>query len=351
MKLIKILILVVGVISSCVFYYMRTSVQNHRLEYEKILAEVPEEMNIERLRSEKEAVTSDVNGMLKILGFTDVKKINAADKRIYYAEKVSGLEKRLRKKAEELKVVPPDIRLPKNLPSEEKAESFIRQLETIERIVDKGLESGVNFSEIRVLEELNAIKKDEKQKEKIFDKVKIQISFTSSQDNLGKYLLNINETVPLINIEKFKVVKNDGNTQATLQLSKYVFSESLDEQLSIDSDVVKSFDEYTKISNTERRRFMSTDFLMGKREIEISSSDERAIVKIKEEKTTIVFKGIAVLRGKKVALIEDVLLDEIFFMTTGELINGYKMISFDEGKAIFKSINNNEEKIFKRETD
>lgn len=342
MNILKIALVLICFLSTAAAVLVDKKMLSRKQKYENLLESVPAEINIENLEQEQFQLQKETAGLLKAFGFAGPREEIETDKSIYYAQKVSGLEKRLRKKAQENGVVPPNIKLPKSIPSERKATSYLDQLKTLEDIVDKGIMQNIDFYDVSIVDISN------EEKEQKIEKNRLQISFGGKGQALQSFILSLVQTYPIVLIETMTADVSLQEARVTMQLAKYIFDEGIDRELKLkDADPV-DYRQYAILSAEEKERFFNADFLKGKKEpvvkkeVEIEKKEEPAKQQFK-------YKGCAAMKGKKVAFIENMNQGEIFFLEEGSQQDGFIVRTFNEERAILVNIKTGREEILKRE--
>lgn len=315
----------------------QTALQKHMAEDSAQLAAMPRDVNIPAMQAECDAMTRVINGALALEGYFYRSASDAKDKRIYYAEKVAGLEKRMRKKAEEQGIKYPNVFLPKNLPSEKDADMFVRQLESAEAIVDAGLTEGVRFKDVRVSVE---------HEESGDGTLLTEVAFETSGDSLAAFLYGVVGRKPLLPVTVFSFERAPGGLKGLLRVEEVPASEAVLRDFVPDEKNAKDLSSRMTVDGQRKKTFFAAAFMKTK------EPAPTAVVAVKrEEKPTFVFKGLAKKKGVPCAVIEDSAKDELYFLLAGEKAGMMTVMSFEESTAVIRDTTTGKEETLKREID
>ena len=306
------------------------------------LASAPADRDGSKILAENRALAASIDGALALQGH--FWKVRAADKdkRIYYAEKVSGLEKRLRKKAEETGMKYPELYLPKNLPSEQDADSHIRQLEGAEACIDAGLANGVRFREVHLT--------DARAGGKGREALPMRLVFDAAGEGMPRFLTEVLRREPLVTVAELKAVRTD----------KGLSGEMLAEESRYGKDAFGSFvpaekdakDLRAEVRLTEKTRasLMQAEFLRVKEDTPAPVAEAKTAVRAAERQSA-VFRGLAKKKGQPCAVIEDTSRGEVAFLTVGETAGGLRLVSLADDAATVEDVRTKKQETLKREIE
>jgi hypothetical protein len=309
-----------------------------------LLSSVPKDFDADAERKARDAFAAEINGALRAQGYFYKSAAAEKDKRIYYAEKVSGLEKRLRKKAEELNIRYPEVYLPKNLPSEQDADVFIKQLESAEAIVDAGLSVGVRFKELRVSGERKGDKKAEA--------LSISASFETVGNAMASFLYEVVRREPLLTISALKIVRTKKGLAGDLTVDEFNYGKELFAAFVPKEERAADLRERFRVSEKQKDDLFAATFLTVPEEIAAVMQEDIDDEPVEAaEKKTLLYKGVAKKKGQPCAVIEDTVKDSIAFLLPGEKSGSVKLVSFTEDEAVIDDVAKGTQETLKREIE
>jgi len=340
----KIVGIIVGVLllSSVVLAGQQEALRAKAAVTAGVLASAPGDRDGGKLARDNRALIEKITGALAVQGYFYRGDFADKDPRIYYAEKVSGLEKRLRKKSEELNIKYPELYVPKNLPAAQDADSSIRQLEGAEACIDAGLENGVRFREIHISGE--RVRKNGR------EALSSRLLFETTGDGMARFIERVVRREPLETLAELKISRALGGLTGEMRIEESRYDTETLGSFMPDEKKAQDLRASVRLNEEQKESLLHTDFLKTKEEPVAVAAVSRQPTGVQEH-PVLVFKGLAKKDGRPCAVIEDTERDAIRYLAVGDQEGGLTMISFSEGGAVVEHMQTKQQEMLKREIE
>ncbi|MDD4909311.1 MAG: hypothetical protein PHR44_01335 [Candidatus Omnitrophica bacterium] len=258
---------------------------------------------------------------------------------LYFVEQLQSIEKSLKLKAENKKLLFQGLGFNEDLPSEKDSVFYLKQMDALRSAVELGLDSNISFGPVMP----QGI--DQKDESLGFLRLLARAEFTAAPSDLVEYINEIRDTAPLLVITSLKAEEKDGRMQASMLFERLHCGQDwrdrkLEKPLSR-AEAVEKADDYLKIL-----RGVNPFFQDQKKEEPAAPAGAAGGAELKKER--LIFKGSAVFRDRPVAVIEDTLSKETFFIAEGQSIATFKLLSFSSDSATLTAIDSGKEIVLQR---
>lgn len=282
-------------------------------------------------------------------------KVQDYDLSIYFVEELNNVNQELKAKADRKNVKYPGLGFKEQLPSEDSAIYLLSQLDALKEIVTKGIDYGVNFSSIipqdveTQTEEQDKTKKTTKpangQEKEIAAEpelegikvVKSNLEMVIPAETLTEFIIQLNEIMPKIFFEKFYLVSAGFSYKLTLTVSGVIINSGWIR------DSIYSFDDVKLTLPKADRDFAqllraNSPFAapVVREAGPVEETDDSLGGEDAGEKARFYYRGKAVLQSEEVAVIEDTLNEETFFLNKQDRIGGFVLEDFSETEALLR---------------
>ncbi|MBN2119754.1 MAG: hypothetical protein JW734_01685 [Candidatus Omnitrophica bacterium] len=293
---------------------------------------------LERLKVDTRKLEGKLMGLVDMFDTISSEDKTVFDGAIVFARKLDGIEKKLLLKTEIKGLLPPQIEVPKVLPSKEDAPYFIRNMEVLEKAVDLGLKAGLDFTFVEIP---TPTQQDNKS-------LAIELRFRAEALNVAQYVLLLTEFLPLLSIEKMELSRQESFTY-NMKVTKLMVDSRVLSSIS-DAAMPKDYRNYVIVSGDLKEKFLQNKIFkkMQTHQV-ISAKTPQDAPKIATQR--FFYRGMGSLKGEAVAAVEDTVKNKVFFLSLGEKIEDFEVKGFQENRLILKNIKNQKELILKREVD
>ncbi|MBU3911244.1 MAG: type II secretion system protein M [Candidatus Omnitrophica bacterium] len=167
---------------------------------------LPSKEDFEKLRNEKTGVESRLE---ELIDFIDPQKTRVSEASseagLYFIERLHSSVKKFSESSSSGGVkIPENLGFGDGLPREDKVDSLLRQLETVELAVEMLLKNDeVEFSAIKPLKVINYI--EPLSKEVFYTELPVQISLKTNTGALIKLLLGLKNATPMVSVKEVHV--------------------------------------------------------------------------------------------------------------------------------------------------
>ncbi|MCD6539752.1 MAG: hypothetical protein J7K37_03515 [Candidatus Omnitrophica bacterium] len=290
---------------------------------------------LEELREEIRFLKKKLKGLTEL--FRVQKEEEVLDPEIFFAQKINTLRKQLLRKAEAKGIAPPQMEMPESLPSQEEIPYYLAQLENLERAVDLGLSSNIDFESVKILKpaSLGGLRR-----------LSMELGFRTEGSAFSKYLLLLAENKSLLNIECLEF-KTEAGIEGVIKISNTLVDK---EAFNLVSQDIQGTDYKRKILVEDglKERFLKNKiFVEKKKKILAPAKKSRPLSSNKVQR--FFYRGIGILQGERVAALEDSLKGEMLFLTTGDRVEDFEVKEFGDTQLILENIKTSKELILKRQ--
>jgi len=288
---------------------------------------------LEELRKEIWVLKRKFKGLTEV--FQLQKEEEILDPEIFFAQKINSLRKQLLRKAEAKGISPPQMEVPKSLPPQEEIPYYLAQLKNLERAIDLGLSSNVDFESVKILEPASF---------EGLRQLSMELGFRTEGSAFSKYLLLLAENKPFLDIDYLEF-KTEAGIEGVIKISKILVNK---EVFNLVSQQIHGFDYGRKILIGEelKERFLRNKIFVEKKEI---LAPLKKAEPLSPEVQRFFYRGIGILQGERVAALEDSLKGEVLFLTIGEKIEDFEVKEFSDTQLILENIKTSKELILKRQ--
>jgi hypothetical protein len=261
------------------------------------------------------------------------------DLSIYFVEELSKANRALKQKAQDKQLQFSELNFKEKVPSDREAYAMINQLLGLERVVDLGLDYGVNFKSVEpgVTENLDVLPGIRQQRS--------QLKIICPGSAVMDFITGINAVVPHISFDALVFVLKGSYFEADVNINHTICdrkvldiirpgdglkektaspSKAMQEFISLEEDLSRIL----KINNPFTRE--------GEKRQEAEASSQPAAEGEEEKKgqERFFYRGKAILRSKEVAVIEDAQNQETFFVSREEKVGDFILKDFSDEEAV-----------------
>lgn len=287
------------------------------------------------------------------------------DLSIHFVEQLAKINRQLKEKASGKQVNLAQLGFQEQLPSQEDALYLLSQLDSLKKVLDLGMEYGIDFNSINPQAvgkpkepavALKGVKKAVPQEEKAgqileagFRNLLSSIQVKTTAEPLVQFLIQMNELTPKVFLSSFSLKKEGSYLNINIILNSLILEK---EDLGIKSqEGAPPFVLKEERASLETLR-ASNPFIVPQAKgavlsFEETKSQEEQIPQ--KQKERFFFRGKALLQSREVAVIEDSLNQETHFLARGERIGKFVLAEFSDSQAVLKDILENKELILELE--
>ncbi|MDD4940062.1 MAG: hypothetical protein PHE18_06660 [Candidatus Omnitrophica bacterium] len=258
---------------------------------------------------------------------------------IYFVEELSKTKEALKAKAADKGITYPELGFKETLPDDKEAVYLLKQLNIIKEAVEKGMDSEVNFNSItpQAMEDLGmgGIKL-----------LKTSLEFTAGAREMIDFLIRLSESVPISSVETMLVKQQGPGFRANMALDNVVIETDWKEKPIRFAPLNLKEIFFGQEKNISSLR--ANNPFLGTQSLEPASLPPQPPAEVKQGERFL-YQGKAILRSKEVAVLEDTLRKETFFLAVGEKEGGFILKSMTDTELILKNAVTGEEISVKRQ--
>ncbi|HEC68993.1 MAG TPA: hypothetical protein ENI31_01715 [Candidatus Omnitrophica bacterium] len=308
---------------------LERKIQNYAVQVKETVAK----NKLEELRKEIRVLKKKFKGLTEV--FRVQKEEEVLDPEIFFAQKINSLRKQLLRKAEAKGINPPQMEVPKSLPPQEEIPYYLAQLENLERAIDLGLSSNIDFESVKILEPISLGS---------LRQLSMELGFRTEGSAFSKYLLLLVENKPLLDIDYLEF-KTEAGIEGVIKISNTLVNK---EAFNLVSQDIQGLDYRGKILVEDglKERFLKNKIFAKKEKILVPVEKSQPL---SSKVQRFFYRGIGTLRGEKVAALEDSLKGEVLFLTIGDRVEAFEVKEFSDTQLILENIKTYKRLILKRE--
>jgi len=269
----------------------------------------------------------------------DIKK--DYDPAIYFVDELGKTNQLLKAKAATKQVNYTDLGFKEKLPEEKEARYLLRQLYTLQAVVSKGIDCGINFIAIapQPLEDLGDLAG--------IKVAKARLELTAPASAFLEFIIQISQIVPLVCVESLLLKSQDSVFKIEMTLA----------QTLIEADWKEKGIPFNPLNEKDiflgQEKFINV--LRGDNPLSApkpqGSAQPAAQANIEQPKQPLrfLYKGKATLQSKEVAIVEDTLNKKTVFLAPGEKIGDFLLKELKGQEIVLKNITDDREITIKRE--
>lgn len=263
------------------------------------------------------------------------------DPAIYFVDQLDNINQVLKGKAAGKKVNYTDLGFKEKLPEEKEARHLLKQLYTLQEVVNTGIDCGINFVSITPqppedLSGLAGIK---------VAKARLELAAVASA--FLEFIIQVSQIVPLVSIESLLLQSQGPNFKIEMTISQTLIEANWKDK-GIPFSPLNLKDVFL-----EQER--SINILRGNNTFSVPKPQEATLVPVAasveqpKQAPRFLYRGKATLNSKEVAVIEDTLNKKTVFLAPQEKIGDFMLKELKGQEIILKNITSAQEIIIKRE--
>jgi len=263
------------------------------------------------------------------------------DPAIYFVDQMDNINQALKNKAAGKKLDYKGLGFKEKLPEEKEAGYLLKQLYTLQGVVNTGIDCGINFISITPqppedLSGLSGIKA-----------AKARLELAAPVSSFLEFVIQISQIVPLVSIESLLLQSQGSDFKIEMTIS----------QTMIEADWKDKGMPFSPLNLKDvfSGQEGSINILRGNNTFSVPKSQEAlpapvaASAEQPKQAPRFLYRGKATLKSTEVAVVEDTLNQKTVFLAPQEKIGDFMLKELKVQEIILKNITNGQEIIIKRE--
>lgn len=318
------------------FSFKAGSLKKENVKLMKKIGEPVSEKNLEKLKLETESMERKILFFLNLYS-KKKEEIPEVNKRLYFAQKASELQKRLKRRAELNLVKAPLFEFSSELPAEKEVDIFLKDLEILEEVVNLGIKENLDF------EKINLLKTEDVGEVPLLKKIGVEISLGGKKSNVFSFLDSCLENLLFLDIEELILSEEAEKILVYLKPVSLILSSKFAQEVNKELKPF-NFSSFLRVKKSVRTKFLNNKIWGESPEFKKSLKKEAT----GQRQERFYYRGLAVLKGKEVVVIEDASSGDFLFLALGQKIGEYKLKDFTPEEITLESLKNKKELIIKR---
>lgn len=324
---------IVGAVFLIILISLNLSLDKKIKDYTVKIKEPLSKEKIDSLKKEVLLLKKKLKGLTEVFQPPENKEL--IDSQIFLAEKIDSFKKQLLRKAEAKGGSLPQIEISSSLPVDEEIPYYLMQLESLEKAIDWGLGFKIDFESVKIIE---PVLKDG------LHQLKAELNFKAAPRSLSDYLLKLAESEPFLAVDYLEL-REGLALSGVIQMSRILLDRDVFRLVSGEPSGF-NYRESILIGEGLKTKFLGNKIFAQKDnqpplpKVEVSSAPQAQ---------RFFYRGRGILKGERVAALEDALRGEILFLTAGEKVDDFEVKEFDDNQLILENSQTSQRLILNRE--
>jgi len=310
---------------------------------------------VEHLKEEVDDTKAQIKGLSNYFSTQEKGAEKDYNLSIYFVEDLSKVKQFLKGKAEEKQLKYPELDYKGKLPSEAEAVYSLNQLHGLKEVLSLGMDYGINFKSVlpNTAMDLDNIAE--------MRLLRSKIEFSCLPQALIEFIIGLYKINPSVFIESLSLTSSDSSLEVNLTLNHVVIEPFIFKGIELlkfnqgEKEITTSSLQDISIKETSFFKILRSNnpfVTVAPPEKEGYQTQPKSgaggVVFETKPGARYLYKGRGILRLKEVAIIEDTMAKEVFFLGKNEKLDKFILEALSDGEIILKNLDDGQEVILKR---